>query len=70
MPEEIKSVLGERGVNQGEFTTLTDEVIGTSDILYVTRVQKERFQDLKEYEAVKDAFVVDANTLKKVRSSC
>lgn len=70
MPEDIKSVLAERGVNQGEFTTLTDEVIGSSDIIYVTRVQKERFQDLKDYEAVKNAFVVDANTLKKVRISC
>ncbi|MCO6450031.1 MAG: aspartate carbamoyltransferase [Caldilineales bacterium] len=35
------------------------EVIGEADVLYVTRVQKERFNDLAVYESVKNHYVVD-----------
>jgi aspartate carbamoyltransferase catalytic subunit len=35
------------------------EVIADVDVLYVTRVQKERFSDLAEYERVKDYYIVD-----------
>lgn len=38
-------------------------VIGDVDVLYVTRVQKERFSDMGEYDAVKDHFIVDAGLL-------
>ena len=40
----------------------TDEVLAATDVLYVTRVQKERFADAASYDAVKDSFVV-TNTL-------
>eukprot|EP00474_Spongospora_subterranea_P010187 CRZ10645.1 hypothetical protein [Spongospora subterranea] len=38
-------------------------VISTSDVLYVTRVQKERFSSLEEYELVKNAFIITPTTL-------
>lgn len=38
------------------------------DVLYITRVQKERFEDPKEYEAVKGAFVIDADLLSRTKS--
>ncbi len=43
-------------------------VIGDVDVLYVTRVQKERFTDLAEYDAVKDHYVVDADLLARAKS--
>ena len=35
------------------------EVIGDVDVLYITRVKKERFSDLSEYDRVKDHYIVD-----------
>jgi len=45
-----------------------EEAAATCDVLYVTRVQKERFADAAEYEAVKGAFVVDAALLQRTKS--
>lgn len=50
-----------------EVATL-EEAAATCDVLYVTRVQKERFSDPAEYEKVKGAFVVDAALLQRTRS--
>jgi aspartate carbamoyltransferase catalytic subunit len=46
--------------------TLTDELLMTSDVIYMTRVQKERFGDIASYEAVKDAFIFDTDTVQKM----
>ncbi|MGD2157169.1 MAG: aspartate carbamoyltransferase [Anaerolineales bacterium] len=62
MPRDIIAELDDRGINQGEYISL-DEPLASTDVLYVTRVQKERFDDLKDYEKVKDAYVISANTL-------
>lgn len=43
---------------------LTPEIVARSDVLYCTRVQKERFEDLEEYERLKDSFVIDNRTLR------
>ncbi len=45
-----------------------DEAAAACDVLYVTRIQKERFADGKEYDAVKGSFVVDAALLKRTKS--
>ncbi|KAL8904243.1 MAG: hypothetical protein Q9207_003404 [Kuettlingeria erythrocarpa] len=47
-----------------ESTELTEDIIARSDVLYCTRIQKERFEDLGEYERVKDALVIDNSVLK------
>lgn len=56
-----------KSVGAVEATTL-EEAAATCDVLYVTRVQKERFADAAEYEKVKGAFVVDAALLQRTRS--
>ena len=62
MPPEIITELNEKHIPQNEYTVL-DEVIANSDVLYVTRVQKERFENLDEYEDVKQAYVIDSKTM-------
>jgi len=63
MPEEVKKEIQERGALLGEFNELTPEIVARSDVLYCTRVQKERFKDLHEFERLKDSFVVDNKVL-------
>lgn len=57
MPEEYKSYLRERGLSFVETTQIGD-AIGQADIVYMTRVQKERFTDSMEYERVKNIYVL------------
>ena len=52
-----------------ETSELTPEIIARTDVLYCTRVQKERFEDLSEYERLKDSFVVDNKTLRNAKST-
>ena len=63
MPLEIIEELDRKGILQAEFNAL-DKVIANSDVLYVTRVQKERFEKLDDYESVKGAFVITPDTMK------
>ena len=46
---------------------LTPEIVARSDVLYCTRVQKERFESLDEYERLKDSFVIDNRTLRAAK---
>lgn len=56
MPREFTKILDEKGIAYEESTEFSREIIDRSDILYMTRVQRERFTDLMEYEAVKDLY--------------
>lgn len=56
MPEEYKQLCEEKGIKYFEKSELTD--IADADILYMTRVQRERFQDLVEYEKVKNVYTL------------
>lgn len=58
MPENVKDELRRAGAKFYEHTSL-DSIIGKTDVLYVTRVQQERFNSQTEYEAVKDAYIID-----------
>ena len=62
MPDEILGELGE-AKTPFEVHDSLDAVIPATDVLYVTRVQKERFDDESQYEAVKGQFVVTPETL-------
>ena len=62
IPEEIFKEVEEQGISQAEFTSL-EPVMSETDVLYVTRVQKERFEDLEDYEKVKNAFVITPETI-------
>ncbi|MCX8165568.1 MAG: aspartate carbamoyltransferase [Acidilobaceae archaeon] len=61
---EVLDQARERGLPYEEVVSL-DEVIGDLDALYVTRIQKERFPDVEEYEKVKGAYVVTLELLQK-----
>ncbi len=50
-----------------KFTELTDEVLAEADIVYMTRIQQERFDDLSEYERLKDVFILDAAKVAKMK---
>jgi aspartate carbamoyltransferase len=66
MPRDVIEEVKEKGLPQKEHLTL-DGVLPETDVLYVTRVQRERFDNPKEYEKVKDAYVVTAETLEKAK---
>jgi aspartate carbamoyltransferase catalytic subunit len=58
MPEEVVGYLSDTGM-LGKACHSPEEVIADTDILYVTRIQKERFPDLVEYEKVAGIYRVD-----------
>lgn len=59
LPDYIKhDVCDRQGINYKEVKTI-EEVMNELDVLYMTRVQQERFLDLDEFERVKDSFVLD-----------
>ncbi len=66
MPREVMNEVAEKGIPQAEFTSL-EEVLPETDVLYVTRVQKERFEDPAEYEKVKGAYVIEPELMKAAR---
>ncbi len=57
MPDEFKLYLENMGLKYYEHTDFTD-IISKADIIYMTRVQKERFSDPIEYEKVKNVYVL------------
>ncbi|KAF9984118.1 hypothetical protein BGZ75_004286 [Mortierella antarctica] len=67
MPEEVKAELTNAGIAFKEYADL-NEVIGESDVVYVTRVQKERFADLAEYERVKSSYVINNKMMSKAKT--
>ena len=69
MPNEYKLYCKEHGIKYVEHTDFTEETIADADILYMTRVQRERFTDLMEYERVKDVYILKADMLKGTRDN-
>jgi len=65
-PREIFTKLKERGVVIHEQEKLAD-LLPSTDVLYVTRVQKERFSDLASYERVKHYYIVTPQLLKSFK---
>ena len=63
MPEEYRSYCREHNIPFEEVTEFTSEVIAEADILYMTRVQRERFSDPEEYERVKNVYILDRELL-------
>ncbi len=69
MPNEYKLYCKEQGIKFQEHTTFTDKVIADADIIYMTRVQKERFSDLMEYERVKNVYILRRDMLKNTKEN-
>jgi aspartate carbamoyltransferase catalytic subunit len=66
MPKEVMEEVAARNIPQAEFDSL-ENVLPETDVLYVTRVQKERFEDPADYEKVKGAYVIDPGVMKAAR---
>jgi aspartate carbamoyltransferase (EC 2.1.3.2) len=67
MPEEYKIYCNENNIKYVEHTDFTEDIIADADILYMTRVQRERFTDLMEYERVKNVYILRNKMLEKTR---
>ena len=63
MPMEYKLYCEQRGIRYVEHWDFDEKTIAEADILYMTRVQRERFTDLMEYERVKDVYILHTKML-------
>jgi aspartate carbamoyltransferase catalytic subunit len=66
MPREFKNLLKSRGAAFEE-TAKFEEIYDKADVIYMTRVQKERFAFLKEYESLKNSYILDKKVMKKLK---
>ena len=67
MPEEYKLYCKTHQIKYVEHTDFSEEIIADADILYMTRVQRERFTDLMEYERVKNVYILRNKMLENTR---
>ena len=68
MPDEYKDFLKQKNIKFTEYTDF-DEVLKETDILYMTRVQRERFSDQMEYEKTKDSYVLKRKMLNSTKAN-
>lgn len=69
IPEKYKSFCDSKGIRYKEFIDFSPESINCADILYMTRVQKERFTDLMEYEKVKNVYILHNKMLNESKDN-
>jgi aspartate carbamoyltransferase catalytic subunit len=62
MPQEVLHDLNKKNIPYTEVDSI-EEIIDKVDVLYVTRIQKERFGDLDEYLKIKGAYIVNKKML-------
>jgi len=68
IPNEYKLFLDNLGIKYYEHTEFTD-IISRADIIYMTRVQKERFSDPMEYEKTKNVYVLKNSMLENTKEN-
>jgi len=68
MPDEYKMILERKGLKYYEHDDFTD-IISRADIVYMTRVQRERFSDPLEYEKVKNIYVLRNEMLENTKDN-
>ena len=69
MPNEYKLYCKQHGIKLEEHTEFNENIIADADILYMTRVQKERFSDLMESERVKNVYILKNSMLKNAKEN-
>ena len=69
MPQEYKMYCHEHGIKYVEHTEFNEQIIADADIIYMTRVQKERFSDLMEYERVKNVYILKRDLLRLTKDN-
>jgi len=63
MPEEITTQLKQKGIKVEETGEMKEAALA-SDLIYMTRIQKERFQDFSEYERVRGSYIISEDFLR------
>lgn len=63
MPDYVKELLSEE---QYEEVQSLEDVLGDSDVLYMTRIQKERFEDVREYDRLNGTYILDGRKIRRV----
>ncbi len=69
LPSAVRELIKSTGQLAVESDTLTPDIVAKSDVLYCTRVQKERFPSVDEYERLEDSMIVDNALLRHAKSS-
>lgn len=69
MPNEYKVYCKNHNIKFQEHIAFNEKIISDADIIYMTRVQKERFTDLMEYERVKDVYILKNDMLNHVKEN-
>ena len=62
MPQEIKDLIADRGFTSRDFDSI-ESAMPETDVLYVTRIQKERFENEEDYEKACQNYVINVKTL-------
>jgi len=68
IPEEYKMFLQKKKLDYHEHTDFSD-IISDADIIYMTRIQRERFSDPMEYEKTKNSYVLENSMLEDTRDN-
>lgn len=68
MPAEVIDEVGAKLIPQTEYSNLED-VLSQTDVLYVTRVQKERFENPEDYEKVRGSYVITPELMTKAKQN-
>ena len=68
MPKYILDEINQLGIKYTQTKNL-DEIVNKLDILYVTRIQKERFTDPEDYEKVKSSYIITPEILKGAKKN-
>jgi len=69
LPSSVKIHIKEKKLAYYQYTELS-EVIPKADIIYMTRIQKERFSDPMDYEKVKNSYILKNHMLENAKSLC
>ena len=69
LPEYILDVIKKSGMEYLETSSL-EEALPSLDILYMTRIQRERFDDKAEYERLKNSYILDTEKMKLAKNDC
>lgn len=69
MPKEYRDFCDANGIRYSEHTNFDADVLADTDILYMTRVQRERFSDIMEYERVKNLYTLRNDMLDTTRDN-
>ncbi len=66
LPSAVKMHIKDKNLQYFQYTEMTD-ALNRADIVYMTRIQRERFQDQLEYERIKNSFVLNKSLLENVK---